>query len=70
MPQDFENKPQARLALSRAQSGLIRARNGWASENTSVDARDLVNFRTVKALAQRGLIVIEACGMRARLSGD
>jgi hypothetical protein len=67
MPQEFEHRPQARLALSRAQSGLVRARHGWASEDADIDRRDLVNFRTVKALAARGLIVIEDNGSRARL---
>lgn len=68
MPYSSELKPHARLALSRAQSGLLRTRNGWAARCEGVDPDDLISFRTVKALASRGLIVIDAAGVEARLA--
>lgn len=61
-------KPQARLALSRARSGLCRMRNGWAARCDGIDPDDLINFRTVNALVARGLIVIDLAGTEARLA--
>ena len=61
-------KPHARLALSRARSGLRRTRNGWAARSDDVDPDDLISFRTVNALAARGLIVIDPAGVEARLA--
>lgn len=56
----LQRNPQARLAMTRAAQGLTRARNGWRSNDPAVDPFDLINFRTVNALAAQGQIVLAA----------
>jgi hypothetical protein len=59
--------PTQQLALDRARFGLTRDRNGWATEHPEIDRRDLLNFRTIQALARKGLLEVSACGRRASL---
>jgi hypothetical protein len=51
------------LALDRARIGLERHRVGWRTPG--LDPDDLIDRRTVKALARRGLITITPDGRRA-----
>jgi hypothetical protein len=68
MQKFLQRNPQARLAMRRAGQGLVRERNGWRSNDPATDPRDLINFRTINAMATRGLIVLAQDGQSARLA--
>ena len=62
----YLQSPTANLALARLAHGLTRRLGGWYCDGPGFDRADLLNVRTVQALARLGLAEISADGRHAK----